>query len=584
MLDTNEIQLIKRLKSKPRLGMAAAADPLGEVTKALTAVFSAYKDQGGEVIRQNVFGILAGQVQTLNNNLNVLEQLNLTVQSGFNKSTKNAAEFGVQLDAVAKNAGVNATKFKQYAGELRTVFAGQTEFYKKNGDFSKQLAKQSDVIRNQLGVSEEAYRNFVKYQGTAFGRSKDANQLATNFESVNRELGNVAESVAGFYEGGLTDIIEGMGTLGQSTLATFGRIPKQLGLAILKSKSLGIELEKITGIGKGFLDIEQSIAAEIEFQILSGEELLTTDNKSLTAEFQKAALAQDANRQADLLVGFIEKYGEKLKDNVFLQEQAVAMLGIGADDLFGAINQYNTAGAINKDIFNKQTEDIKDQGKTFSQIADEEDKRTNETVLSDDATKTYIDTLGNYTDKVTGLQTATAKLNNTILKGADEIGESLATNPVVKTTYAGAKSMQTGKDVFDSMKKGTGENTSLQVGQQIPAKDIFIPAGDNNVITGPLGSFSLDPKDDIIAMPNVRDAISNQGAPNAKDDILAMPNARDAISNQGTITNNITTQGGTDTAALIAALQGMSFHVTNTFDGDKIQSQLTIRQGQRLNA
>ena len=79
MLDTNEIQLIKRLKSKPRLGMAAAADPLGEVTKALTAVFSAYKDQGGEVIRQNVFGILAGQVQTLNNNLNVLEQLNFLI-------------------------------------------------------------------------------------------------------------------------------------------------------------------------------------------------------------------------------------------------------------------------------------------------------------------------------------------------------------------------------------------------------------------------------------------------------------------------------------------------------------------------
>ena len=129
MLDNNAIQLIKKLKSQPRQG----TDPFAAVTAALGKVFSAYKDQGGEVIRQNVFGILAGQVQTLNNNLNVLEQLNLTVQSGFNKSTKNAAEFGVQLDAVAKNAGVNATKFKQYAGELRTVFAGQTEFYKKNG-------------------------------------------------------------------------------------------------------------------------------------------------------------------------------------------------------------------------------------------------------------------------------------------------------------------------------------------------------------------------------------------------------------------------------------------------------------------
>jgi hypothetical protein len=561
MLDTNEIQLIKRLKSKPRLGMAAAADPLGEVTKALTAVFSAYKDQGGEVIRQNVFGILAGQVQTLNNNLNVLEQLNLTVQSGFNKSTKNAAAFGVQLDAVAKSAGVNATKFKQYAGELRTVFAGQTKFYKDNGKFSQQLAKQSDVIRNQLGVSEEAYRNFVKYQGTAFGRSKDAAQLATNFESVNRELGNVAESVAGFYEGGLTDIIEGMGTLGQATLATFGRMPKELGLAILKSKSLGLELEKITGIGKGFLDIEQSIAAEIEFQILSGEELLTQDGKSLTAEFQKAAFAQDANKQADLLVGFIEKFGEKLKDNVPLQEQAASMLGLTADDLFGAINQYNAAGAISQDIFKTQTADIKDQGKTFSQIAAEEDKRTNETVLSDDATKTYIETLGNYTNKVTGLQKATADLNKTVLDGAADIGESLATNPVVKTAYAGAQSLKTGKDVVNTIKTGTGDNTALQVGQTI-VKDVFIPAGGNNVITGPLGSFSLDPKDDIIAMPN----------------------AREALANQGSTTPNNTTQGGTDTAALVAALQGMSFHVTNTFDGDKIQSQLTIRQGQRLNA
>ena len=564
MLDTNEIQLIKRLKSRPRLGMAAAADPLGEVTKALTAVFSAYKDQGGEVIRQNVFGILAGQVQTLNNNLNVLEQLNSTVQSGFNKSIKNAAEFGVQLDTVAKNAGVNATKFKQYAGELRTVFAGQTKFYKDNGKFSQQLAKQSDVIRNQLGVSEEAYRNFVKYQGTAFGRSKDADQLATNFESVNRELGNVAESVAKFYEGGLTDIIEGMGTLGQATLATFGRMPKELGLAILKSKSLGLELEKITGIGKGFLDIEQSIAAEIEFQILSGEELLTQDGKSLTAEFQKAAFAQDANKQADLLVGFIEKFGEKLKGNVPLQEQAASMLGLSADDLFGAINQYNAAGAISQDIFKTQTADIKDQGKTFSQIAKDEDKRNNETILSDDATKTYIGSLGDYTDKVTGLQKATADLNNTILKGADKIGESLATNPVVKTAYAAGKSLKTGKDVVDTIKSGTSDNTSLQVGQTAPVskQDVFIPASGGNVISGPLGSFSLDPKDDIIAMPN----------------------AREALANQGSTTPNNTTPGVSDTAALIAALQGMSFHVTNTFDGDKIQSQLTIRQGQRLNA
>jgi hypothetical protein len=81
------------------------------------------------------------------------------------------------------------------------------------------------------------------------------------------------------------------------------------------------------------------------------------------------------------------------------------------------------------------------------------------------------------------------------------------------------------------------------------AEDIFIPAGGSNVISGPLGSFSLNPKDDIIAMPNARAALA----------------------------------GGSDASALIAALQNMTFHVTNVFNGDKIQSNLTIRKGQTLN-
>lgn len=548
MLDNSTTQLIKRLKSQPRQGMGAFDD----VTAALTKVFNAYKDQGGEVIRQNVFGILAQQVQDLNNNLNVLEKLNSEVQSSFNKNVKGAAEFGVALDDVAKSQGVNATKFKQYAGELRDVFSGQTQFYKDNNKFAKQIAKQSDIIRNQLGVSEDAYKNFVKYQGTALGRSKNADDLATNFETVNRQISDVAESVSGFYEGGLTDMIEGIGKLGPAMLATYGQMPKSLGLAVLKSKSLGIELEKVTGIGKNFLDIESAIGNEIEFQILSGEELLTQDGKSLANEFQKAALAQDANAQADLLVGFIEKYGEKLKDNVFLQEQSAQMLGLSTDDLFGAINQYNTAGAINKDIFKTQVEDIEQGGKKFEEQAKLEDKRSTEIITQDDATKAYIDTLGNYTDKVVSLQATVKDLNTLALKDAKELANTLANSTVATTGYAVKKTYESGKSVGDAAQ--TEQNiTSLNAGGKgmKSGEDLFIPAGGSGtVISGPYGSFSMHPGDDILAAPNIR---------------------------------NATAAGGSDTSAIIAALQGMSFHVTNVFDGDKIQSSLSIRQGQTLN-
>ena len=548
MLDNNTIQLIKRLKSQPRQGMGAFDD----VTAALTKVFNAYKDQGGEVIRQNVFGILAQQVQDLNSNLNVLEKLNSEVQSNFNKNVEGAAKFGYELDKIAKAQGVNATKFKQYAGELRDVFSGQTQFYKDNNKFAKQIAKQSDIIRNQLGVSEDAYKNFVKYQGTALGRSKSADDLATNFETVNRQISDVAESVSEFYEGGLTDMIEGIGKLGPAMLATYGQMPKSLGLAVLKSKSLGIELEKVTGIGKNFLDIESAIGNEIEFQILSGEELLTQDGKSLANEFQKAAIAQDANAQADLLVDFIETYGEKLKDNVFLQEQSAQMLGLSTDDLFGAINQYNTAGAINKDIFKTQVEDIKQGGKKFEEQAKLEDKRSTEIITQDDATKAYIDTLGNYTDKVVSLQATVKDLNTLALKDAKELANTLANSTVATTGYAVKKTYESGKSVGDAAQ--TEQNiTSLNVGGKgmKSGEDLFIPAGGSGtVISGPYGSFSMHPGDDILAAPNIR---------------------------------NATAGGGSDTSAIIAALQGMSFHVTNVFDGDKIQSSLSIRQGQTLN-
>jgi hypothetical protein len=554
MLESSTTQLIKQLKSQPRHGMAK--NILDEVTTELKILFDVYKTQGGEIIRQNVFGEVSNQVQKLIGQLNILEQFNSDVQSGFNKNVQEAAKFGISLDKIAKDAGVNTTKFKQYAVELRSVFAGQTKFYKDNGKFANQLAKQSDLIRNQLGVSEDAYKNFVKYQGTALGRSIKPDDLAKNFNSINEQIADVAESVEGFYEGGLTDMIEGIGKLGPKMLATYGKMPKELGLAVLKTKSLGLELEKVVGIGKNFLDIESAIANEIEFQILSGEELLTQDDKSLVNEFQKAAYAQDANKQADLLVGFIEMYGEKLKNNVPLQELAANMFALSSDELFGAINQFNTAGAISKEIFSKQVETIGEGKRTFEQQAALEDRRSIAEKTKDDATKAYTESLGDYTSKVASFEDSIKTLNTDLMTASDTIGQAAAQSNAVKSIYATAQTALGIKSAAVNITSGTTVNsTGIDVqGTQktaVPKQDVFIPAaGSGTIVSGPFGSFALDPRDDVLAMPNARAALASNSS---------------------------------DTSAIVAALQGMSFHVTNVFDGDKIQSNLSIRHGQTLN-
>jgi hypothetical protein len=552
MLDNKKIQLISKLKQQPRLGSGPTA-LLDELTNVFKKVFASYEAGASAVIQKNVFAFLATEVQNLTNSLTVLEQRNTSLQAGFNKNIEGAAKLGAAIDDLSGKAKVNSDKAKQYAVELRDVFAGQTKFYTENSNFGVQITKQSDQIRNQLNVSADAYKGYIKFQGNALGRVKDfgnaakgPDQLATNFAKVNDQIGNVALGVSGFYDGALTDLVEGMGKLDASTASTFGQMPENLALAFLKTKQLGIELNKVTGIGEGFLDIENAIASELEFQILSGEELLTQDGKSLANEAAKAALAQDANELANIFVGFIEDYGEKIKDNPLLQKQAADMFNMSKDDLLGAIGQYNTAGAQSLKIFNTQLDNIPKVVDAFNKAAEAEDKRSTAQINLDKSNIKYTDGLENTEKKIVNTSDVLLKTGDVLDKDAAIIAKT-ADNSVVQAAYAGGSTVGFAKSGYDTITSGKGQDMPKDERKD----DLFIPAGGGGtVITGPYGSFAMNPGDDILAMPNIRQA---------------------------------TAGGGSDASALIAALQGMSFHVTNVFDGDKIQSNLSIRQGQTLN-
>jgi hypothetical protein len=371
--------------------------------------------------------------------------------------------------------------------------------------------------------------------------------LATNFAKVNDEIGSVALGVSSFYDGALTDLVEGLGKLDASTASTFGQMPKNISLALLKTKQLGIELNKVTGIGEGFLDIETAIANEIEFQILSGEELLTQDGKSLANEAAKAALAQDANALADIFVGFVKDYGETIQKNPLLQKQAADMFNMGKDDLLEAIAQYNTVGAQSLKIFNTQLDDIPKVVDAFDEAAKAEDQRSTDQRELDNSEIQYTKNINK--DQVTEIKKtskAIGGLNKTFNADAEKMAK-IADTPIIRDVYAGAKTAGFVKSGYEEIAGGQGR----EMPKAEPKNDLFIPAGGvGTVISGPYGSFAMNPGDDILAMPNIRQA---------------------------------TAGGGSDASALIAALQGMSFHVTNVFDGDKIQSNLSIRQGQALN-
>jgi hypothetical protein len=555
MIDNFNIYLITQLKKKPRVGRQADQDPskltraYSDLTAAGKAFWDAYNTAGGTAVQQNIFGILGNQAQTLVKNLSTLETLNLKVRDSFNVNASSAAKLGVTIEQLALKQKQNTQTAKEYVGELENIFAGQTKYINVGGKFANQLVNQNGLIRDQLKVSSAAYENYVRYQATIGGKTKNTDQLAANMSKVNDGFANVAASTKDFYSGGLTKIISGFENLSAETSAMYGKDQKNLGLAMLKADALGINLNEAAKAGEGFLNIEESITAELAATIVSGEELTATIKDangerevSIAQAMREAVLNKDLNQQMDLRSQLAEKYGEKIKEDLFARKEIAGLMGISEESLVKMVTQYEAAANVNKKIFQTNIDDLNVTDAKLATMVELESKQTAIEESLKNQTQQQSKVMGNYAPNAPAERKAAIEAGDKINKGSTESG-ALTESTIVKIGV-GVKA------AFDAL---TGVGSALQSGLapgSSPVKDVFIPAGGSNIITGNYGSFTTAPGDDILAAPNIRQA---------------------------------TSAGGSDTAAIISALQGMTFHVTNTFDGDKIQSSLSIRQGQTLN-
>jgi hypothetical protein len=183
------------------------------------------------------------------------------------------------------------------------------------------------------------------------------------------------------------------------------------------------------------------------------------------------------------------------------------------------------------------------------------DLRTEEEKLRDEANKKYVEELvknfgtpEKMAEHVNNIATYAKNAQENALKGAAEIANTLSNNTFVSTVKSAVMLYNNLAALTDTIGKSDGTSNTGVSSTPMAKSDLFIPSNGSSIISGEYGSFTTAPGDDILAAPGIREAAGSGG-----------------------------------TGALIAALSKMSFHVTNVFDGDKIKSQLEIRQGQTLN-
>ncbi len=161
MSNNYEIELISRLKQQPRHGQGIS--PITQVQDALNKLFQSYKVGGDEIVRLNIFGQIANQINQVVSDLTVLQDLNQGLSEDFNINSNEAAKLGVAFDQMGKSMNINMQKAKKYAGETRDIVGTNVKFYTQQKDLAKLVVKQNDDLRNKISLTEEANKNLLLY-------------------------------------------------------------------------------------------------------------------------------------------------------------------------------------------------------------------------------------------------------------------------------------------------------------------------------------------------------------------------------------------------------------------------------------
>jgi hypothetical protein len=191
-----------------------------------------------------------------------------------------------------------------------------------NGVLSKDILISQTELVKQAGYSVEAATMLSKL---SLATGKPTKAITAEFLGQARAL-NLTNKTA-INEKQLLEDISG---LSKDTLATFAGQPAKLAEAAYEARKLGLSLDKLKGTQSALLDIESSIAAEFEAEVMTGKQLnlekaryfaLTNDYAGLAKELQ----AQDITRDSFS------------KMNVLQQEATAKAMGMTAETMGGML-------------------------------------------------------------------------------------------------------------------------------------------------------------------------------------------------------------------------------------------------------
>ena len=321
-------------------GGQKALGAFGKLRVGIVAVGTALKSALGPVA---IIGMLVSLFQTFKKNaeeaaeaIKVVDQNTKDLGRSLGVSDAVASKVAASARSIGSAMGITTTMATQAANQIYSALDGAEQVSQKTLDTFMKL----NVFAGMSAESLASMYRFAKLTGES--AADVAQDIATTArESIRSMKVNVS----------LKQVMDGVSKTSNIIKINFKGSAEELTRAFVQSKKLGLELQKVDDIANSLLNFEDSIAAEMEAELLTGKQL----------NLEKAREAALMNDQVGLMEALAEQgvtQTEFANMNRIQQDSIAKAMGMSRESMADMLADAKANEATNTELVDTQAQSL----------------------------------------------------------------------------------------------------------------------------------------------------------------------------------------------------------------------------------
>jgi hypothetical protein len=393
-------------KIAKKLGLSGLDDVFGRARDAAQAKAKALIDSGKsagslsskiKVLGAGLAGLAKGLKQMFSPELLIGGLFSLVrkgisiLKKGYEDGKAAASRISEENVGIARSLGLAQGAANKLAGSVAgmgpTTEASKqsvTALYEAMGSTEKLTKNTLSTfvkLNTFAGFSAESlakFQKFAKLSGQDAGKIVEG-MADTALEVIKTNKLSISQK----------NLMNEVANVSQLVKIRFAAQPKELVKAVAATKALGLDMEKVKNIADGLLNIEDSISAEMEAELLTGKDLNLEKARQLALEGKSEEAAAELAKQ----MGGIAEFS---KLNVIQQDALAKTMGMSRDGMADMLAASQENVSANGDLIDGQKDGLKSMESSVS-VAE---KEANIKRASEEASMTFYNRISPIVDKL----------------------------------------------------------------------------------------------------------------------------------------------------------------------------------------